>query len=63
MADCCDCGNEPLGSIKCGKFFGWLRNCQLLRNDYISWSSMEQSHSLVGWGGWIGGWFVGKLAG
>jgi hypothetical protein len=21
MAGCCECGNEPLGSIKCGNFF------------------------------------------
>ena len=23
----CECGNEPSGSIKCGEFFDWLRNC------------------------------------
>ena len=21
----CECGNEPLGSIKCGEFLDWLR--------------------------------------
>jgi len=23
--DTCKCGNEPLGSIKCGEFLDWLR--------------------------------------
>ena len=27
MAGTCDCGNEPSGSIKCGEFVDWLRNC------------------------------------
>jgi hypothetical protein len=22
----CECGNEPLGSIKCGEFVDWMRN-------------------------------------
>ena len=26
MADICDCGNEPSGSIKCGEF-DWLKIC------------------------------------
>jgi hypothetical protein len=22
----CECGNEPLGSVKCGEFIYWLKN-------------------------------------
>jgi len=34
----CGCGDEPLGSIKCGEF-DWLKNCRLLRKDCasVSW--------------------------
>ena len=24
VAGCCECGNEPSGSIKCGEFLDWL---------------------------------------
>jgi hypothetical protein len=24
---CCECGNEPSGSVKCGEFLEWLRTC------------------------------------
>jgi hypothetical protein len=27
VAGCCECGNEPSGSIKCGEFLELLRNC------------------------------------
>jgi hypothetical protein len=27
VAGCCDLGNEPSGSIKCGKFLDYLRTC------------------------------------
>ena len=27
VAGSCECGNEPLGFIKCGEFLYWLRNC------------------------------------
>jgi hypothetical protein len=33
MAGCCECGNEPSGSIKCGEFHDSMRNCQILRKD------------------------------
>jgi hypothetical protein len=29
VAGSCECGNEPSGSIKCGKFIDQLRKCQL----------------------------------
>jgi len=34
----CECGNEPLGSIKCGEFLDWLRTCWLLKKDSTPWS-------------------------
>ena len=27
VAGACKCGNEPSGSIKCGEFLDWMRNC------------------------------------
>ena len=36
VAGCCECGNEPLVSIKYGEFFQLLRICQLLRKDCAS---------------------------
>jgi hypothetical protein len=29
----CKCRNKPSGSIKCGEFLGYMRNCQLLLHD------------------------------
>jgi len=26
VVGCCECGNEPTGSIKCGEFLDWLGN-------------------------------------
>ena len=34
MAGCFECGNERSGSIKWGKFFEYLRTCQLLWKAY-----------------------------
>jgi len=25
LADACECGNEPSGSVKCGEFLDWLQ--------------------------------------
>ena len=25
VADACECGNEPPGSVKCGEFLDWLQ--------------------------------------
>jgi len=33
-----ECGNELLGSIKCGEFLGYLRTGYLLKKDCASWS-------------------------
>jgi hypothetical protein len=39
VAGSCECGNEPLVSIKCGEFFEYLRKCQLLRKESTPWNS------------------------
>ena len=60
MAGCCECGNEPSGSIKDGEFLDWLRDCQLFRNDSGAWSLLVCW--LVGWlVDWLVGWLVGQL--
>jgi hypothetical protein len=38
VADCCEHGNEPSGSIKCEKFLDYLSDYQLLKKDYAPWS-------------------------
>ena len=38
VADACECGNEPLGSIKCGEFLDQLQTSQLLKKDSAPWS-------------------------
>jgi len=44
----CECGDEPLGSIKCGEFIDWLRTCYLLKKDSAPWSKyvMKSDYSL-----------------
>jgi hypothetical protein len=34
----CEYGNEPLASIKCGKFLDWLRAYYVFRNDPSPWN-------------------------
>ena len=38
VADACECGNEPSGSVKCGEFLDQLQTGQLLRKDSAPWS-------------------------
>ena len=38
MADACECGNEPSGSVKCGEFLDWLQSGQFLKKDCAVWS-------------------------
>ena len=38
MADGCECGNEPSGSVKCGEFLDQLQTGQLLKKDSAQWS-------------------------
>ena len=35
----CECGNEPLVSIKCGELLDWLRTGQLLKKDSAPWKT------------------------
>jgi len=35
------CGNKPPGSIKCGEFLDYLRNCQLLRGYSAPWGKLD----------------------
>ena len=50
MAESCECGNEPSGSIKCWKFLDYLRTLAFYEGLY--------SMQLVGW---LVGWLVGNL--
>jgi hypothetical protein len=38
LLGCCECGNKPSGSIKCGEFLDKLRTCWLLNKDSAPWS-------------------------
>jgi hypothetical protein len=38
VAGTCECGNEPLGSVKCGEFVDQLRTGSLLKKDSASCS-------------------------
>ena len=38
MAGCCESDSEPSGRIKYWEFLDWLRNCQLLKEDFASLS-------------------------
>jgi hypothetical protein len=35
---CCNRGNEPSGSIKCGEFIDYLRTGYLPKKDSAAWS-------------------------
>ena len=37
VADTCECGNEPSGSVKCGEFLDQLQTSQLLKKDSAPW--------------------------
>jgi len=38
VADTCECGDEPSGSIKCGEFLDHLQTGYLLKKDSAPWS-------------------------
>ena len=38
VADACECGNEPSGSVKGGEFLDQLQTSQLLKKDSEPWS-------------------------
>ena len=41
VADACECGNEPWGSVKCEEFLDQLKTCQLLKEDSAPWSKKK----------------------
>jgi hypothetical protein len=40
MAGFCEHGNEPSGSIKCGKFLDHMSVCYLLKKDCATWNML-----------------------
>ena len=38
VADACECGDEPSGTIKCGEFLDQLQTGQLLKENSETWS-------------------------
>ena len=38
MAETCECGNEPSGSIKCGEFLDYLKTTRVLKKESAPWS-------------------------
>jgi len=38
LADACECGNEPSGSVKRWEFLDWLQTIKLLKKDSAPWS-------------------------
>jgi hypothetical protein len=37
MADCCECSNELLGTIKCEEFLDKMKNCYILKKNCAAW--------------------------
>ena len=37
MAGCCERGNEPSGSVKCGEFLNQLKTDHILKKDAAPW--------------------------
>ena len=44
VADACECGNEPSGSVKCGEFLDQVQTSQLLKKDSAPWSKYAVYH-------------------
>ena len=51
VADACECGNEPSGSVKCGEFLDWLQTGQLLKKDSAPWMSLPHHEDVMQSGG------------
>jgi hypothetical protein len=47
VASCCERGDEPRDSVKCGEFREALRDCQLFKNDSASWSLFGRTNMLT----------------
>ena len=50
VADACECGNEPSGSVECGVFLDQLQTSQLLKKDSAPWSKYVSGNRVV----WLG---------
>jgi len=40
VADVCECGNEPSGSVKSGEFLDELQTSYILKKDSAPWSKL-----------------------
>jgi hypothetical protein len=47
VSGCCECGDEPSGSIKCGEFLEQFRICLLLRKDSDPWSNIGNGAAVI----------------
>jgi hypothetical protein len=47
VAGICECGNEPSGAIKCGKFIDELQACQLFKKDSTPWSKKSKCYNTI----------------
>ena len=52
VADACECGNEPSGSVKCGEFLDQLQTSQLLKKDSAPWSKWVYVTKNGEWKSW-----------
>ena len=44
LAEACECGNEPSGSVKCGEFLDQLQTSQLLKKDSAPRNKYNETH-------------------
>ena len=49
VADVCESGNEPSGSVKCREFLDYLQSSQLLKKDCAPWSKEVSKFADVTW--------------
>ena len=51
MADACECGNEPSGSVKCGEFLDWLKLVSFSKRTLHHGVSKKVGPCIVVWSG------------
>ena len=54
VADACECGNEPSGSVKCGEFLDQLQTSQLLKKVSAPWSKRVNKGKVIPLQAWCG---------
>ena len=47
VADACECGNEPSGSVYCGEFLDQLQTSQILKKDSAPWSKQVEKPTII----------------